>query len=189
MENKKKSRSLTASDIELVLEDIAIVAELKVVDGVVASQWWVTGLTKRGTLALLLQLQLGLEGKDEAEARAACEALVPTISKLAKSSASAGGLNAPLVLPHALRKEQFALTHLQLLDVAGVIKNASVELAQQTALQYQLCNALGVTKKVELLAEFLAVPVSTVRRRLARARDLGFLVKKIDSKKTGDSDA
>ena len=187
MENKMEGRSPTAHDIELVVEDMAIVVELKVIDGVVASQWWVTGLTEKGSVALLLQLQLGLAGKDEASARNSCQVLMPVIVQLAKSSASAGGLNVPLVLPHAWNKSQFALAHLRLLDVAGVIKNSSVELAQQTALQYQLANALGVTKQVELLAEHLGVPVSTVRRRLAKARDQGFLSKKRDLKKAGST--
>ena len=174
MENEKQTCSPKALyDFEQVTEGMAIVVEFKLQGGGIASQWWVTGLNAMGDVALLLQMQLELAGNSEEEATISCEQILPSVVALARSSASAGGLSSPLVLPPTWSKSQFALAHLRLLSVAGVINNSGGELAQATALQYQLCNALGITKQVELMAEFLRVPVSTVRRRLAKARDLG----------------
>jgi hypothetical protein len=188
MKDEKQTCSPKALyDFELVTNGMAIVVEFKMFGGGIASQWWVTGLNSTGDVALLLQMQLGLSGNSEEDATMSCEEILPSVVALAKSSASAGGLNSPLVLPPTWSKAQFALAHLRLLGVAGVINNSGGELAQATALQYQLCNALGITKQVELMAEFLGVPVSTVRRRLAKARDLGYLQKRRQSKSEGGS--
>ena len=188
MKDEKQTCSPKALyDFEQVTDGMAIVVEFKLQGGCIASQWWVTGLNAMGDVALLLQMQLGLQGLDEQEAAKSCQEILSSVVALAKSSASAGGLNSPLVLPPTWSKAQFALAHLRLLSVAGVINNSGGELAQATALQYQLCNALGVTKQVEVMAEFLGVPVSTVRRRLAKARDLGYLQKRRQSKSEGGS--
>jgi hypothetical protein len=164
-------------DLELIEGTVVGVVELKRVEGVMASHWWVSGLTEGGNASLLLQLQTGLTSLNEKEALAECQAMKPIILKLARKSAIAGGLKSALVLPEAVDRTAFALAHLRLLEQASLLGDRQSELSVRTSRQYELCKSFGITTAVQLISEFEQVPISTIRRRLSKARDLGLIIK------------
>jgi hypothetical protein len=164
-------------DLELIEGTVVGVVELKRVEGVMASHWWVSGLTEGGNASLLLQLQTGLTSLNEKEALAECQAMKPIILKLARKSAIAGGLKSALVLPEALDRTAFALAHMRLLEQASLLGDRQSELSVRTSRQYELCKSFGITTAVQLISEFEQVPISTIRRRLSKARDLGLIIK------------
>jgi DNA-binding transcriptional ArsR family regulator len=101
----------------------------------------------------------------------------PIILKLARKSAIAGGLKSALTLPEALDRTAFALAHLRLLDEASLLGDRQAELSVRTSRQYELCKSFGITTAVQLISDFEQVPISTIRRRLSKARDLGLIIK------------
>jgi hypothetical protein len=188
MQSSKDKYSLLAKqDFEVVVDSMAITVEFKKIGEVMASQWWVTGITKKGRVALFLQLQLSLKSRTEDSAISECKRILPIVKSLAVTAKMSGGLSSPINQAPNLDRSNLAKCHLRLLDVAGIFQNQAMDLAHETALRYELCNALGVSRQVELIAAYLAVPVSTVQRRLAKARDVGYLPKKISLPKNGGS--
>lgn len=185
--SKDKYSLLAKQDFEVVVDSMAITVEFKEIGEVMASQWWITGITKKGRIALFLQLQISLKSRTEDSAINECKRILPIVKSLAVTAKLSGGLSSPMSQTPNLDRSNLAKCHMRLLDVAGVFQNQAMDLAHETALRYELCNALGVSRQVELMAEYLAVPVSTVQRRLAKARDVGYLPKKIASPKNGGS--
>jgi DNA-binding transcriptional ArsR family regulator len=178
MNKLKQARSPRALyDLELIEGTVVAVVELKRVEGVMASHWWVSGLTEGGNASLLLQLQTGLTSLDEKGALEECQQMKPIILKLARKSAIAGGLKSALTLPEALDRTAFALAHLRLLDEASLLGDRQAELSVRTSRQYELCKSFGITTAVQLISDFEQVPISTIRRRLSKARDLGLIIK------------
>jgi len=164
-------------DLELIEGTVVAVVELKRIEGVMASHWWVSGLTEDGKASLLLQLQTGLTSLNEKGALVECQQMKPIILKLAKKSALAGGLKSALVLPEASDRTAFALAHMRLLEQASLLGDRQSELSVRTSRQYELCKSFGITSAVQFISDFEQVPISTIRRRLAKARDRGFIKK------------
>lgn len=175
-------------DLELIEGTVVGVVELKRVEGVMASHWWVSGLTEGGNASLLLQLQTGLTSQNEKEALAECQAMKPMILKLARKSAIAGGLKSALVLPEAVDRTAFALAHMRLLEQASLLGDRQSELSVRTSRQYELCKSFGITTAVQLISDFEEVPISTIRRRLSKARDMGLIKKtrKVGGRENGN---
>jgi len=184
MNKFKQARSPRALyDFELIEGNIVAVVELKQIDGVMASYWWVSGLTEGGNVSLLLQLQTGLTALGEREALVECQQMDKMVIELSRNSAKAGGLKTALVLPEAINRTAFAMAHMRLLDEASLLGDRRSELSTRTARQYELCKSFGITTVVQVISDFENVPISTIRRRLSKARDLGFIIK---IRKSGD---
>lgn len=177
---KQVSSPRALYDLELIEGSVVAVVELKLIEGVMVSHWWVSGLTSNQNISLLLQLQTGLKSSNEKDALVECKQIKPLILELARNSASAGGLKTALVLPDAMNRIAFARAHMRLLDQAFLLGSASSELSVRTSRQYELCRSFGVTSAVQFIADFEEVPISTIRRRLSKARDLGYIAKTRD---------
>ena len=108
------------------------------------------------------------------------------ILDLARNSAVAGGLKTALVLPDAINRLAFARAHMRLLDQAFLLGSANSALSVRTSRQYELCRSFGVTSAVQFIADFENVPISTIRRRLSKARDLGYIPK---TRELGDANS
>jgi hypothetical protein len=96
MEIRQPSSPRAIYKIESLEDGLVVVIELEWVDEVFSSHWSVSGVVSNGRVALLLQLRIGLSATTETEALAECEAKKTTILTLARDSAEAGGLRAPL---------------------------------------------------------------------------------------------
>jgi hypothetical protein len=145
--------------------------------GYFAAQWWVTGVVSSGQVRLLTEGQCSLPGVDLEYAVAELEGLADYILRIARLSASANGLNATEETSTPAFRGELAKFHIRELTNSGLIPRPGSELSYRTARQYEICKSLGVTNLVELIADYEMVPVSTIRRRIAKSRDIGLIPK------------
>ena len=177
MEIRQASSPRAIYKIESLEDGLVVVIELEFVDEVLSSHWSVSGVVSNGRVALLLQLRIGLSATTETEALVECEAKKTTILTLARDSAKAGGLRAPLALMEGMDRFELAKAHMRLLDRAFLLGQDRKALNVRTAKQYEVCKAFGLTSVVQFLAAFEQVPISTITSRLAKSRDAGLIPK------------
>lgn len=155
---------------------VGVVEVIKSEEGV-KTQWWVSGFSASEKFGLLLQLQIALAEDSESGSQLRIRELVPTILALAKGSASVGGIDAPFIAPEPQVRKMIVLEHLAIAATSRIFDRAAYDLMQLTAFEYSLCTSFGLKTQIDTLAEFHGLPVSTISRRVARARDLGLISK------------
>lgn len=174
----REAVSLTAKfDYVLMHEDMVAIVEVKAAGQNYYTVWWVAGLTPQKRLAVAFQAQFALDITDPKNADRHIEEAAKPVFSLARESLVGGGVRPiPLMdgkeLPKAL-----ASTFLYAFESQGLFKPEVMELNLSTGLQYEFCQLLKVSKPVEFLAEYLKVPVTTVRQRITWARNKGVLPK------------
>jgi hypothetical protein len=156
--------------------EIAALVEVKTSGGSPVTSWWVAGPTRLGSTVLLLHMQIALTGETDMDVFEECKKHAKKIIDLSKVSALAGGLREPALSTDAATREMLAD---MMLKVLGSLNraDASNSLAKSTAQNYELAKSFDITKVVEFVARFEQVPVTTIQRRLASARDSGFIQK------------
>lgn len=179
----REPRSLSAKfDLVLLMDDMVAIVELKKSEGSIYSLWWVAGLTSEHRLAVAYQAQFALAASDTRSAERKVTAAAGSIFALARESLAAGGV-APIPLMNSLDQPRaLASTFLYAFESQGLFQSHRMELNVSTGLQYQFCQTLNVSKPIEFLANYLQVPVTTVRQRITWARNKGVLPKRRDLK-------
>ncbi len=161
---------------------LVLTGEFKSVSGQMQVECVITGLTDAGSLAVLLQTRFAIPCANEKEAIAFCN------TKKQELLSFYLGLNAKLGLalsPNTdiFERESICAVHL----IAHMESFSNAELNVRTLRQYQLCKSLGITKYVEFLSRLENVPISTIRKRLDKCRELGMLpVQNRTNKSRGD---
>jgi hypothetical protein len=177
----REALSLSAKfDLVLLSEDMVAIIELKKSGTRIYSFWWVAGLTSEQRLAVAYQSQFALKASDTRSAEERVKDAAIAIFALARESLDAGGVT-PIPLMGSLEQPKaLASTFLYAFESQGLFRSQMMELNVSTGLQYQFCQMLKVSKPVEFLAEYLGVPVTTVRQRITWARNKGVLPKRRD---------
>jgi hypothetical protein len=149
--------------------------EFKKLNGGFIGYWWTSGLNSANQLTLLCELQIAWASSDE---RPETFAEVIYSNHVAPLAEMASGVRttlelAPVFEPHfraALLTEHLA-HHLQI----GNYSDANDGLVVSIAKQYQLAYSLVASTPIEFLAAWNEVPVSTIRKRIERARIEGLI--------------
>jgi hypothetical protein len=169
---------LAKFDYVLLEENMVAIVEIRQEAGVFSALWWVAGLTASKRLGVGLQAQFALPVAKPKDADRHVFDAADSLFKLAKNSVDGGGVSPvrlmeSLDLPKSSRQHSWggAFEQEKLFVTQGLELNAS------TGLQYEFCQLLKVPKPVEFLADHLDVPVTTVRQRIAWARNKGVLEK------------
>lgn len=152
--------------------------EFKKLNGGFIGYWWTSGLNAKNQLTLLCELQIAWASSDELPETSAEGIYTNHVAPLADM---ASGVRttlelAPIFEPHfraALLTEHLA-HHLQI----GNYSDASDGLVMSIAKQYQLADSLVASTPIEFLAAWNEVPVSTIRKRIERARLEGLIATK-----------
>lgn len=153
-------------------------AEFKKVEGGYASYWWVSGLNASGELVLLVELQLSLPNKESNPEGIGLEVYRSHVSPIAEMASRVldpmtltpvyePGFRLGLLTEH-LRQHREIRTYSDETD--GVVASL--------AKQYQLASTFGLSTAIEYLADWNKVPVSTIKKRLERARLQGLVRRK-----------
>ena len=139
--------------------------------------WWVAGITTAKRLAMAFQAQFALDVATPNDADAKVADLAPAIFAIAQESLLAGGVKpVPLLDKPGLPKD-LASTFFKYFEAEKLLETKGLELNVSTGLQYEFCQLLNVSKPVEFMAEYLNLPVTTVRQRITWARNKGVLPK------------
>lgn len=132
--------------------------------------WWTSGLNASNQLTLLCELQLAWQTEDSFPERSAENLFVGHISPLGKL---ASGVRTTLDLTAIFKPEFRAglLTeHLRSHRELGNYSDATDGLVGSIAKQYQLAVSFLASTSVEFLAQWNDIPVTTVKKRIERAR-------------------
>jgi hypothetical protein len=180
--NAQIMKSNVSEDFEFSMGKNFATVEVKMSSGTALSVWTVSGQTPDHGPRMLLQMQIGLATHNEVAQFAECKKLAKLVFTLSEHSALGGGLSAPTLMLETERRIRVALIHFQELDSRGLL-TSSESLNVRTSRQHELCKSFGIAKSVEFLAEYEGVPLSTIQRRLAKARDAGLIAKRPDMNK------
>ncbi len=149
---------------------LVLTAEFKSISDQMQVEWVITGFTDEGTLAVLFQARFAIPCENEKEAIDFCNV------KKHELLSFYAGLNSKIGLALSpnmdiFERESICAAHL-ITHLESIPKS---ELNVRTLRQYQLCKSLGITKYVEFLSRMERVPISTIRKRLDKCRELGML--------------
>jgi hypothetical protein len=144
--------------------------EFKRLDGGFIGYWWTSGLNSANRLTLLCELQIAWASSDDFPETVAETLYTNHVAPLADM---ASGVRttlelAPVFEPHfraALLTEHLA-QHAEI----GNYSDSNEGLVPSIAKQYQLAESLGASTPVAFLAAWNGVPVSTIKKRIERAR-------------------
>jgi hypothetical protein len=153
-------------------------AEFKNSSGPTTSYWWTTGLNNANQLTLLAELQIVLPVQEREAQGLAEEVYKAHVLPLAQL---ASGLASIVLLTSVFNKDFKASLLTEHLEEHKRIESYSDDrdgLVGSLAKQYQLAESLGASTAVEFLALWNEVPVSTIRKRLERARLDGLVPRK-----------
>lgn len=139
--------------------------------------WWVAGLTDEGRLAIGYQAQFALPISNPLEAELHLGSVAPSIFGITKASLSAGGVKPIPLMDGPEITKALAAEFLNVFESEKLFETKGLELNVSTGLQYEFCQLLKVSKPVEFMAEYLNLPVTTVRQRITWARNKGVLPK------------
>jgi hypothetical protein len=176
---KKKQEPFAGSYIEATVPHGDFVVSIQVRQSAegFSGTWWVSGPGHKGMIRLLLEIQMQLSGEILEEAMSVAKGMVePHILRLAKLSSIAGGMRVLAPENDAALRLQLAEKHIHFhkrtegFYVEGEANAETVQL-------YFLAKGFGVKSPVNYVAKYLDVPISTITRRLARARDEGLIPK------------
>lgn len=157
-----------------------VTVDLRTTPEGITSEWWVTGPTRMGAMAVLLHLEIGLDIREMTDAEAECQRLWDgTFQDVAFGSACAGGL--PNIEGHQdiQKRRELARIHLTEHSSTTTLDRDSLKLTKLTAMQYQLVRALGCKSASQVMAQHEEVPITTIDRRLVMAREAGLLPKQV----------
>lgn len=174
----REPSSLTAKfDYVLLQDDMVAIVEMKKNGVGCHTLWWVAGLTPSSRLAVAYQAQfsMAIDNTNEADEKVAGAA--KAIFEAARESLDCGGVRPISLMDGHEPPRALASTFLFAFQSLGLFESKSMELNVSTGLQYEFCQLLKVSKPVEFLAEYLQLPVSTVRQRLTWARNKGVIPK------------
>ena len=132
--------------------------------------WWTSGLNASNQLTLLSELQLAWQTEDAFPEPSAEHIFVTHISPLGKL---ASGVRTTLDLTTVFKPEFRAglLTeHLRVHRELGNYSDITDGLVGSIAKQYQLAVSFLASTSVEYLAQWNDLPVTTVKKRIERAR-------------------
>lgn len=149
-----------------------------------SAEFWVSGRTWRGSMGLIMRLQVGLqEIRDRSQAEGVCQQLWDTtLRELSYGSALVEGipnLTAPLGKAMATN---LAHTHLWAHNRMGSFADhLDTRESRRAALMYQLITAFGYKQPIQMMQELEGLPLSTISQRLTMARNAGMLPKRRES--------
>jgi len=165
-------------DFSVAEDGLVATAELKKSAGGLISYWWTSGLNSENRLILLSELQLSLPDSDWNEERLATVVYRPFVEPLARIGSGVSGIVqlTPLFKPEF--RPPLLTEHLFKHRELGTYSDSGDGLVGCLAKQYQLAESFGISTSIEFLATWNEVPVSTIRKRLERARLDGLVEKK-----------
>lgn len=164
------------TDYVKTLGSFVATAEFKrVAGGNLVATWFVTGVTKANQLACLFTARIGLKATDESSAVSECDALAPRFFELAEWSIGLEG-TAAIVITNEVMADVLQV-HLRKQFEILLSKQQLTSMAIRAARAYELCKSFGYSKTTEAIANFESLPVSTIKRRLDNARNLGLIAK------------
>ena len=159
-------------------------AEFKRVDGGFMGYWWTSGLNASNQLTLLCELQLAWQTEDALPEPSAEKIFVTHISPLGKL---ASGVRTTLDLTAVFHPEFRAglLTeHLRSHREFGNYSDTTDGLVGSIAKQYQLAVSFLASTTLEFLAKWNDLPVTTVKKRIERARLSGVVETRTPTQQT-----
>jgi hypothetical protein len=127
---------------------------------------------------LLLQLTMAVRVETEAKMIERLRDLLPVLTGAIPKQSETLGILAPLAPRRGQQSTLVALQHVRMLTDQLGMSPQPISLAAKTAQQFNLAKSFSVSNPVELIAQIEGVPVTTIRRRLAKARD-GELIAKV----------
>lgn len=153
-------------------------AEFKRTEGGYASYWWVSGLNASGELVLLVELQLSLPNNESSPEEIGLEVYQRHVSPIAEMASRV--LDPMSLTPVYEPSFRIALLteHLRQHRDIGNYSDETDGVVASLAKQYQLASTFGLSTAIEYLAEWNKVPVSTIKKRLERARLQGLVRRK-----------
>jgi hypothetical protein len=177
MNNKNREISLRAkSDYHYVSGNLVATAEFKLMtDGSMLSTWVVTGVGTNGALACLFMGRFGLVARDEAGAVAESESIAPIVLELANRGTGLNGMVNVNFSENVFT--EVLMFHIEMQLNLSTSRQELTSLAKRAARSFELCKSFGYAKYIELLAYMESVPVTTIKKRIDNARDLGLIPK------------
>lgn len=165
-------------DFSVAEAGLVTTAELKTKGSGVVSYWWASGLNSTKQLTLLTELQLSLPEKKWSEDLLFEEIYRPYVEPLCRIGSEVSGIVhlTPLFRPEF--RPRLLTEHLHQHKLLGTYSDSTDGLVGSLAKQYQLVESFGLATSVEFLAVWNGVPVSTIRKRLERARLDGLVERK-----------
>lgn len=140
------------------------------------SYWWITGLNASQRLVTLLQMQVYVPGQNESDVITKCEQILAEHAMpIASLAASSNGqmMMQPLLSPEF--RSKLLSAHMTLHEQGGSLGAEDEGIVLRVARQHQLATSLGATSVHEFIAAYDSIPVSTVKKRLERARVAGLI--------------
>lgn len=149
--------------------------EFKRLEGGFIGYWWTSGLNANNQLSLLCELQVAWGTPDKLPEESAEEIYrnyVVPLADLASGVRTTLDL-APVFGP--LFRAGLLTDHLAAHRRLNSYSDQTDGLVGSIAKQYQLADSLGASTSIEFLAEWNGVPVSTIKKRIERARLEGLI--------------
>ena len=188
MNEPTQPRSLIANaDFLWTERGFVLTAELKQANGVFHVEWLMSGMSSTATLSVLAQLRSACPGSNEREATQYIQASCRIAFDFCLEMHKLGG-SAALISQDGFSREQVLAAHLKAHMQNAEIFDSQSGINVRTLRQYEFCKSAGITKYVEYLAKFEEVPVSTIRRRIDKCRQLGWLTKRNERENFGELD-
>ena len=164
--------------LEFIDRELVAVVQMQELGKGIQCHWTISGVSESGEALLVLELKVSLQSRSEVETQRECAKSANTLFQIARSSLAAGGLVPSAGEPEGGGRAQLALVHMGVMDGIELLGDRTSRLSVRTSRQYSLCKSFGLTSIVKLMAQFEGVPITTVQRRLAKARNLGLIEKR-----------
>lgn len=165
-------------DLSQVEDGRVTIAEFKQIGEALTSYWWTSGLNASGELVLLAELQLSLPTNESQPEEVGLEVYRHHVSPLAAMASKVAG---PVTLTPVYEigfRTALLTEHLRQHRELGNYSDEEDGYVASLAKQYQLTSSFGLSTAIEFLAEWNEVPVSTIKKRLERARLQGLVRRK-----------
>lgn len=154
-------------------------AEFKKVEDDVIGYWWTSGLNAAGQLGLLSEHQLVWASAGVMPELSARSIYTDHVLPLARRASEARHLpNLTPVYDPAFRSALLT-EHLEMHRQIGTYSDEEDGVVGSIAKQYQLAESFIAATTIEFLAAWNELPVSTIRKRLERAREAGMVTRRL----------
>ena len=175
--NIKSKSNLQLCDFAEEMSGFAVTADFKGDSNSTQATVHVSGTCVDGRPRLLLRLETVLQPSNEADSIRQLRTILEGILLAVTNLSFPKGLDLSNQKGNGSQVVHIARQHLEMLSTRVSMSQRPLNLSMKTAFQFSLAKSFGIANVVETIALVEGVPVTTVRRRLAKARNAGLIEK------------
>ena len=179
MTRKMQTPTRVPFDLTEVSGGLVTTAEFKMFDDDVVGYWWTSGLNSAGQLGLLGEHQLVWASAGVAPEMSARSIYADHVLPLARKASEVMHLLALTPVYDPAFRSALLTEHLEIHRQIGTYSDEEDGVVGSIAKQYQLAESFIAATTIEFLAAWNELPVSTIRKRLERAREAGMVTRRL----------